>query len=175
MRNSSKGFAPFLVILLFAVFAVVAYFGYKYLKPTSVPTKQLTISTPTAVPSNKLKIGTVSSPTPQTTKCGEIPSNIEVQSDHYTIVKGPMWALDCKHIAWSSWQSTFANPSIPVGLFIYNVSSKTSSKVYSPKQGQDEEDVELKYWQDINSVVFIKDGQGALYLYDLTTNKVTLK
>ena len=82
-----------------------------------------------------------------------------------------MWSPDCKNIAWSSWQSTFANPSIPVGLFVYDSTTQETKLVYVPKQGQDEEDIEMQKWQDKNSIIFTKNGQKVLYIIDLDTGK----
>ena len=71
-----------------------------------------------------------------------------------------------RYVAYSSWQSTFANPSIPVGLFIYEKARKNTQQVYMPKEN---ESIELRYWEGINKVIFTKDGQGVLYNYDMHT------
>src|SRR5947207_1948608 len=92
----SKMFAlGMLVILPF----IGAYVGYKlrdkaYVKPSPV---ELARTGP--MMSGDSKSETIR-------RCGDIPrEELGVDYGHFTIVDGPVWAPDCRHIAWSVWQS----------------------------------------------------------------------
>jgi hypothetical protein len=170
-------FSKYLAMVLFVTLPFIGFIlGMKYQKAIDLviemQTKPLVVNTtPTAMPVSKIAVSI--SPSLEPISCGDIPSNIQIKKDSFTMVNGPTWAPDCAHIAWSSWQSTFANPSIPVGLFVYDPLTEKTKLVYVPKEGQDEEDIELKKWQNSNLIVFTKNGQGVLYVYDLVTGKTS--
>lgn len=106
--------------------------------------------------------------------CGNIPDSVHVETDdHFTVVTGPMWSPDCKHISWSTWQSTFLNPAIPEGLFIYDVETKITKRVYKAISGKNHQDTTvIKSWKDNDSIVFTKNDPGPLFIYDLVSNKI---
>jgi hypothetical protein len=143
------------------------YFGYQYKEKTIIPevkeiVKEKKITTVTTTPNrNLMEI------------CGDLPV-LNISSDgKFTRVTGPSWSPDCRHIAWATWQSTFSNPSINVGLFVYDYATKKTQKIYTPKQGEDEEAVEFQNWENSNFIVFTKDGQRHLYIIDITSREVT--
>lgn len=73
-------------------------------------------------------------------RCGKIPSeDLKILKGHYDVVTGPSWAPDCRHIAWSIWQSGTSFPtdditSLPTlpkneGLYMYTDASKKVEKI----------------------------------------------
>mgnify|MGYP001608901732 CR=1 FL=1 len=116
-------------------------------------------------------------------RCGDIPSeDLKINKGHFTVLDGPDWAPDCRHIAWSLWQSgtsipiddpateslSYKGPYPHEGIYLYSDATKQVRKIYSPKKG--EFTVAFKKWKDRNTIIFAK-GQE-LFSYDITTGEI---
>jgi|SRR3989344_7337899 len=116
-------------------------------------------------------------------RCGAIPSeDLKIDDDKFRILNGPDWAPDCRHIAWSLWQS---GTSVPLddpaaeslfnkgpypheGIYLYSDATKQIRKIYSPKQRGDT--VVFKKWNDRNTIIF--EIFPEIFSYDITTGEV---
>lgn len=155
-----------LAVILFVLLPFIGfYFGYQYKQKTIIPEVR------EVVKEEKITTVTTTANRDLIEICGDLPE-LNISSDgKFTRVTGPTWSPDCRHIAWATWQSTFSNPSINVGLFVYDYATKKTQKIYTPKQ--DEETVEFQRWETSNFIVFIKDGQRHLYTIDITSKEIT--
>ncbi len=159
-----KGFSPVLVILLIAVLGIIGYFLYKN------------------NPSMKVS-GPVSTTTSLFTKCGDMPSEVVIDRDHFSSVGGPEWSPDCKNIAWSVWESgpSFEGvtdnsntkksnvPDPKEGIYVYAISTKEKKKVYVP-QLPNQTPTYLK-WKDEHNIIFsISDNSSKSGLKNMIYN-----
>jgi hypothetical protein len=163
-----------IALIIFTSFPFLGFFLgilYQKLQPATIQ----------YLPETKLiKIYPTDSPRDLVIRCGDLPDDqqLGIYSDHYTRVFGPFWSANCRYLAWSSWQSgamglPYNGPYKYEGLFIYDYAKKSAMRVYIPKNDTNQETVELKYWHDSTSIVFTKDGQGKLFIYDLVTKKIS--
>lgn len=158
----SKSLAAILFILSpFAGF----YLGWQYQKELAVPDIKIIekiVKVKEQVPALERNLMEI---------CGDFPA-LNISSDgHFTRVTGPSWSPDCRHIAYAAWQSTFKNSSINVGLFVYDYATKKTKKVYNPKQGDNEEDIEFLSWKNNTTILYANSGPRNLYTLDLLTGK----
>jgi hypothetical protein len=86
-------------LLLFIVLPLVGfYLGVKYQQ--SLP------NTIEYVEKEKIvKVPTSNSPQSLIRRCGFIPDIANPSRVRFDVINGPMWAPDCRHIAWSLWLS----------------------------------------------------------------------
>jgi len=145
------------------------YLGYQYKKSITIPETQQVVE------ENKVATETPIFNQDLLKICGDLPDNLKIVKDHYTQVKGPKWSPDCRHIAWSIWQSgpmgvEYKGPYAYEGLFLYNDKTGTSKRIYIPKNG---ETIEFQEWVDSNLITFIKDGQRQLYTLNIVDNTIS--
>ncbi len=120
-------------------------------------------------------------------RCGDIPVNAYPEEKHFDAVTGPMWAPDCRHIAWSLWESGTGyggndpkmieqienNPRIlsgREGIFLYNDSDRTIKKIYNPTKLS--EGPTLIKWEDRDILIFEADQKE--YTYGLISGETSL-
>lgn len=166
-----KGFTPVLIILLVAVLGIIGYFLYKNKSVSKV-------SSPIATSASLF------------TKCGDMPSEVIIDRDHFSSVAGPEWSPDCKHIAWSVWESGTSIggtdsgnetkksnvPDPKEGIYVYTITTKMTKKVYAP-QVSDQTPTYLK-WKDENNILFSITDLGSksgmknmIYNFETGTSK----
>lgn len=124
--------------------------------------------------------------------CGDYTrSEIGVDAGDFEIVSGPEWAPDCRHIAWSVFQSGtgFVTPPgepepsiIPIssvntkgGLFIYNDRTKKVNRVVIPESPYDIPT--FVGWNGPSYIVYTKNGEVGkdTFYYNLITGETTSK
>mgnify|MGYP000856599002 CR=1 FL=1 len=159
-------FSKILAIILFVSLPFIGfYLGYQYRQKITVPEVREIIK------EKKIAVITTAPDRDLMEICGDLPK-LNISTDgKFTRVTGPTWSPDCRHIAWATWQSTFLNPSIDVGLFVYDYAAKKAKKIYTPKQ--DMETVEFQRWETSNMISFTKDGQGHLYMIDINSKEIS--
>ena len=118
-------------------------------------------------------------------RCGDIPINAYPKQGHYDVVSDMVWAPDCRHIAWSLWESGTGylgndskvleeianNPrtlSGREGVFIYNDSNGLTKKIFNPSGIN--EIPELINWKNKDTLIF-KAGEKILS-YDFLTDQI---
>lgn len=125
-------------------------------------------------------------------RCGYIPDPLLLYlgeaEEHFLIKVGPVWAPDCRHMAWSYLQSGTGwlgepenegsnnldmviniPPAQKEGVYLYNDRSMQIQKIYEPKTRK--ETPELIGWKDRNSLSFsiaTESGQRRELIYDLS-------
>lgn len=160
-------FSKLLAMVLFILFPIASfYLGIKYQQ--SFPAKIEYITQEKII-----KVFPTETPKSLIYRCGDIPeySDLNIPRDRFTRVIGPFWSPDCRHIAWSVWQSgamgiEYQGPYSFEGLFLYDDKDKKVKKIYTPNLG---ETVEIKEWKDKDTVIFSKDGIHR-YSIDITTD-----
>ena len=153
------------VVILILVLGFIKFSNAKSLKEKS--------KTPEA--SSNTQTYVYPSPSENDNECGDFPDQVttitdKVERDNYAQLSGPVWSTDCKYISWGVWQSTFPNPEISEGLFLYSVVGQNWKQVYIPK---DDESITLEKWQDMDTIIFTKDGQKVLYKYSISSSKIS--
>jgi hypothetical protein len=139
-------------MVLFIIFPFVGfYLGMKY-QQMKQPKIQL-------IPDTKIvKIYPTETPRGLIDRCGLIPQEkLGIVYEKFRMIDGPEWAPDCRHIAWSVWQSGIMGvvnqgPYPYEGVYLYDDKTSQISKIYSFKS-QEESGV-FKKWTDSKTVVF---------------------
>ena len=127
-------------------------------------------------------------------RCGDIPYDLPVEKNsHFTMVSGPEWSPDCRHIAWGKWESGTSwlgefseeelrqienasiRPKEHEGIYLYTDSTKKIIKIYTPKAPLDNnfspETPEFIEWGDSKTIIFKVDGQLSKSI-DIETKEV---
>ncbi len=185
---TEAGFAPILIVLLIAL-GIGGYFVYKqsFLSDRNNQPKTEPPQT-TKAPQASPKVDLIE-------KCGDIPKEIGVKVNHYTVIDGPAWSPDCKHIAWSLWQSGTgvididATPTpapsvkptpspLPFeGIYLYDAQTKKTKKIISPKPFDENSTDNPGFggWQDENTFSFSRVtnlGREGCY-YNIMNNTIS--
>jgi hypothetical protein len=120
-------------------------------------------------------------------RCGDIPMSIYKNTGHFDMIDGPEWAPDCRHIAWSLWESGVgyegsdpaiikeleSNPPRKLsgreGIFLLTDSTQNVQKIYNPKE-LDESPVFIR-WENKDTIIF--KAKNVEYSYSLSTKEQT--
>ena len=162
-----------IAMLLFVSLPFIGfYIGVKQTPSLPIKTNSTTII-------KKVKIYPTDSPKKLVERCGEYPSDLDIDDNKFNVVSGPLWSPDCRHITWSIWISgtscpdcpSVTNISLQEGIYLYDYNSKKISKIYTPKRIN--ETPTINYWQNRNELnVTIKDKN---YIIDITDNTIKSK
>ena len=120
-------------------------------------------------------------------RCGFIPdiANPNRSRGRFDAIHGPMWAPDCRHIAWSLWESGTSylgddpeiikeidnNPrelSGREGVFTYNDSTQSIEKIYNPSKLN--ETPSFIEWKDKDTLIF--EAEYKKYEYYLPSGEI---
>src|SRR5258708_764530 len=96
-----KGFSSIYLLVIGAVLILSGFYaGMKYTenKTTSTAISGTTQIKPTTIQNTQPKENLIS-------RCGDIPDKAYPYYQHFDVRKGPEWSPDCRHIAWSMWES----------------------------------------------------------------------
>jgi|SRR3989344_276914 len=157
-------FSKILAMVIFVVFPLIGfYLGMKY-QQMSPPRIQL-------VTNNKIvKVYPTEEPRDLIDRCGRIPQEkLGIVREKFRMIDGPEWAPDCRHFAWSVWESgvmgvKYQGPYPYEGVFLYDDKTSQVSKIYSFKS-QNELGV-FKKWNDSKTVLFEKGQKLMNYNID---------
>ncbi len=120
-------------------------------------------------------------------RCGQIPDEVVTNNEYFDAVRGPSWAPDCRHIAWSLRESSIGyegnDPAVieeleniprkltgREGVFLYTDATKKTTKIYSPKKIN--ETPAFEKWLDRNTIVFTAENNE--YKYDINNNELSI-
>lgn len=115
-------------------------------------------------------------------RCGDIPSD-KIRIKWPLSYKNPIWAPDCRHVAWSvsngiatSWDGPMSQkdieqitpyqnlPALPEeGVFIYDDKTEKVNKIFEPKLKKDE--AKFVEWKDSSVIIFLVGNSK--FSYDL--------
>ena len=126
-----------------------------------------------------VKVYPTESPKSLIYRCGDYPSEIDIKADHYSVISGPFWSPDCRHIAWAVWESgtssisqdegiKYSGPYQQEGLFLYDDRKGLTKKIYTPSK---EESITLKEWKDKDTIIFSK-GVNKIDSLDITSDQM---
>lgn len=124
-------------------------------------------------------------------RCGDLPQivheQIKYENDNFINLKGPFWAPDCRHIAWSynitgpsGWLGEITEEERKQlqaprkvneldGVYIYDDRTQNIMKIYQPlKVGEYQA---FKEWVDSDKVIYIKEGTA--FIYDIISGTTT--
>lgn len=176
-----KGFGS--IYLLFIILIITSFLvGIKFSENTKlsdnkpIPTQQL----PT--PTTRIELGET-----LIKRCGDIPEKAYPEYGKFDMRNGPEWSSDCRHIAWSMWESGTSylgndaailkqledNPRKLTGregVFLYNDAKKNVITIYSPKE-LDETPV-FHRWIDSQNLIF--EAKSTRYNYNIVNKETTL-
>jgi hypothetical protein len=163
-------FSKTVAVLLFISLPFVGfYLGQKYQQKINIPPICPTtkFNLPAPVPTE--------SPQDLVQRCGLIDLDklqvIEFVTDKFIHIAGPFWSPDCRHLAWSTWQSgvmgiRYTGVHEYEGLFVYNEKTGKRQRIYIPKYS---ESVEIQNCFDSNTISFTKNGENKLFNLDIIT------
>lgn len=174
--KSKKSFASstnVLIVLVVILPVLTLILGMIIAKKTNnQPNSTVTNRTPYAIK--------IESPRDLIKRCGTIPTeNLQINKGHFTVLDGPVWSPDCRHIAWSLWQSGTSNPVTGEGIggngpysyegiYIYTESTNQIKQIYTPTEAG--ESATFQKWSDRNTIIFTK--QQTPYKYSLKTGRI---
>jgi hypothetical protein len=113
-------------------------------------------------------------------RCGSFDKKPVPTASRSQVVRGPAWAPDCRHIAWSAWQTlsiplSATGKIIPItppaasdkeGVYILEDSSNKPKRIYSPKKAN--ESPTFMRWINRNNILFSAGGKK--FKYNLVTD-----
>lgn len=117
-------------------------------------------------------------------RCGDLPQELMPVVQHYSEVIGKDWSPDCKHIAWSIFNSgtsvvnpvgtgTIAKGAAEEGVFVLSIETKKTTKLQIPEKYTSPF---YEKWKDDNSIIFSTAvGEGPethseYFIYDINSN-----
>lgn len=135
-------FSKYLSMVLFVFFPVATfYLGMMY-------QKGITLQDPSFIPLTTR----VEDREDLRQRCGTLSfENLKIKLDATTILNGPDWALDCRHIAWSLRDLQNAK-SLTTGVYVYDEKTNQTTVVEAPQKAQ--EVITFERWKDANTLVF---------------------
>lgn len=124
-------------------------------------------------------------------RCGDIPrEKLNLPTGHFTVVDGPSWSPDCRHIAWSVWNSGTGvinsdgsvepiSSAAGEGVFLYTEATGKITKLSIPNPYNN--NPILQQWRDRDTLIIDyntnviddnkKTNKGrANFTFDITTN-----
>lgn len=122
-----------------------------------------------------IKIYPTDSPRDLIERCGKIPSDkLGIDYGNFTVVYGPFWSPDCRHLTWSVWQSgtsglKYEGPYPHEGIFLYSEKTGQIQKIYSPESKN--ETIGFQSWKSKSEILFLKDQKRMIY--DIDTNALS--
>lgn len=172
-------FSKIFTLVIFITFPIAAFFlGIYYQKSNHSDQKY-------QIQERIVKVYPTDSPQALIYRCGDIPENAYPQKNKFGVINGPVWSPDCRHIAWSLWESgiSYISDDLEVlkeiennpkklsgreGVFIYSDATKTIKKLYSPTNL--DETPEFNEWLNKEDIVFTTNNKK--YKYNLTTQEI---
>lgn len=157
-----------MAMISFIVFPLLGfYLGMKYQQMSSPKIQSVTDN-------QIVKVYPTETPRDLIARCGMISQEkLGIVKEKFRMIDGPEWAPDCRHIAWSVWQSglmgiEYHGPYSYEGVYLYDDKTSQVRKIYSFKS-QEELGI-FEKWKDSNIVVFQK-GQ-TLMNYNLDSDLI---
>ena len=120
-------------------------------------------------------------------RCGDLPQKVyetvQMGNDQFSDLKGPFWAPDCRHIAWSfnnffpgGWFGEITEEekkqiSKPRevneldGVYLYDDRTQNIMKIYQPLQV--DEYTTFKEWENKDTLIYTKKGKT--FIYDIVS------
>lgn len=101
--------------------------------------------------------------------------DLDIYKEHFTQINGPLLSPDCRHIAWSSWESGTMGMEIKKaqdheGLFIYSEKTGIAEKVVIPELGKS---VAIQKWIDGETLKYKIDSE--VFTYKLGTPTIAIQ
>ncbi|MBP9816051.1 hypothetical protein KBD09_02330 [Candidatus Woesebacteria bacterium] len=96
--------------------------------------------------------------------------DLVIPKEHFTQINGPLLSPDCRHIAWSSWESGTSGmyvqePEGHEGLFIYSEKTGKTERVVVPERGKS---VSIQRWIDGETIEYMIETE--VFTYELNSN-----
>lgn len=117
----------------------------------------------------KIPTKTIEDPGDIYRRCGPMPDKIGIKRSNYTIVKGPSWSPDCRHISWSVSESGTSGirdlgPYENEGLYLYSDKTGVTRKVI-PESASDQQIIFIT-WKDRNTIIFNEGQKESAYILE---------
>lgn len=160
-------FSRRLALVIFTAFPILGFFLGTYYQQS----KQ---QTPTPQEITR-KVYLLDTPRRLIERCGDIPNKVYPKNtNRFDVIKTPAWSPDCRHIAYSLWESGTSYPiedlnnqtvtrklSGREGVFVYSDADQTTKKIYNPLN-IDETPTFIE-WQDRENLIYSARNQKIKY------------